>query len=158
MIVAYELSAHDDGTNMLGNETYTPPPSAGFHDWRFGKGGVAHPATCPTCGRKTDAEYINPRFRAKRRTRLNNVAQYVSCLGMTPPAVPGTGISRARGPGRQRRLGQLVGLNCVLCGERIPSTLDGRFCEGCQSPVHNDCVRPGSKCCCGTCGATTAVA
>jgi hypothetical protein len=68
MIVAYNLSAHDDGTYMLGNETYRPPRSAGFHDWRFGKDGVPHPATCPTCGRKTDPDYVNPKFRAKRRT------------------------------------------------------------------------------------------
>lgn len=67
MIVAYELSAHDDGTHMLGDETYCPPRSAGFHDWRFGKNGVPHPATCPRCGRKTDPEYVNPKFKAKRR-------------------------------------------------------------------------------------------
>jgi hypothetical protein len=68
MIVAYTLSAHDDGTHMLGDETYRPPRSAGFHDWRFGKDGVPHPATCPTCGRKTDSEYVNPKFKARRRT------------------------------------------------------------------------------------------
>jgi hypothetical protein len=68
MIVAYKLSAQDDGTHMLGNETFRAPRSAGFHDWRFGKDGVPHPATCPTCGRKTDPEYVNPEFKAKRRT------------------------------------------------------------------------------------------
>ena len=68
MIVAYELSAHDDGTHMLGEETYRLPCSAGFHDWRFGKDGMPHPATCPTCGRKIDPEYVNPKFKAKRRT------------------------------------------------------------------------------------------
>ena len=67
MIIAYVFSVHHDGTHMLGNETYRPPRSEGFHDWRFGKDGVAHPATCPTCGRKTDADYINPKFKAKRR-------------------------------------------------------------------------------------------
>lgn len=68
MILAYHFSPHDDGTHMLGKETYSLPRSAGFHDWRFGKNGVPHPATCPTCGRKTDPEYVNPHFRAKRRT------------------------------------------------------------------------------------------
>jgi hypothetical protein len=68
MIVAYELSPHDNDTHMLGNETYRPPRSAGFHDWRFGKEGTPHPATCPTCGRKTDPSYVNPKFKAKRRT------------------------------------------------------------------------------------------
>lgn len=68
MIVAYQCSVHADGTHMLGNETYRLPRSAGFHDWRFGKDGVPHPATCPTCGRKTDPEFVNPKFKAKRRT------------------------------------------------------------------------------------------
>jgi hypothetical protein len=53
---------------MLGNDTYCPPRSAGFHDWRFGKDGTPHPATCRTCGRKTDPKYVNPKFKAKRRT------------------------------------------------------------------------------------------
>ena len=68
MIVAYELCPHDNDTNMLGEETYCPPRSAGFHDWRFGQDGVPHPATCPTCGRKTDPDYVNPEYKAKRRT------------------------------------------------------------------------------------------
>lgn len=68
MIVAYEFCPHDNDTYMLGGETYRPPRSAGFHDWRFGKDGVPHPATCPTCGRKTDSEYVNPKFKTKRRT------------------------------------------------------------------------------------------
>jgi hypothetical protein len=68
MIIAYELCPHDNDTYMLGDDTYRPARSAGFHDWRFGKDGVPHPATCPTCGRKTDPEYVNPNFKAKRRT------------------------------------------------------------------------------------------
>src|SRR5262245_49189494 len=67
MIVAYELLADDDDSHMLGDETYRPPRSAGFHDWRFGKNGVPHPATCATCGRKTDPSYVNPEFKAKKR-------------------------------------------------------------------------------------------
>jgi hypothetical protein len=52
---------------------------------------------------------------------------------------------------------QLVGLSCVLCGERIGSIIDGRFCESCGCPIHNKCVRPtgdadrDSRC--ATCGA-----
>src|SRR5438874_13401914 len=68
MILAYQLCPHDNDTHMLGDETFRPPRSAGFHDWRFGKDGVPHPATCPTCGRKTDPDYVNPKFRPKRRT------------------------------------------------------------------------------------------
>lgn len=69
MILAYSMFAHDDDTNMLGDETYRPPRSAGFHDWRFGKDGVAHPATCATCGRKIDPTFINREFRAGKRKR-----------------------------------------------------------------------------------------
>ena len=68
MIIAYELCVYGDGTHMLGPDTYRPARAAGFHDWRFGKDGVPHPATCLTCGRKTNPEYINPKFKAKRRT------------------------------------------------------------------------------------------
>lgn len=67
MIVAFELSPHDNDTYMLGEETYRPPRSMGYHDWRFGKDGVAHPATCATCGRKTDSEFVDPKYKAKRR-------------------------------------------------------------------------------------------
>jgi hypothetical protein len=68
MILAYELCPHDNDTHMLGDETYRPRRSAGFHDWRFGKDGVPHPATCPICGRKTDSDFVNPKYKAKRRT------------------------------------------------------------------------------------------
>lgn len=67
MIIAYTISPHDDGTYMLGDETYRPSTSGGFHDWRFGKDGVAHSATCPTCGRRTDPTFINPEFKVKTR-------------------------------------------------------------------------------------------
>jgi hypothetical protein len=36
---------------------------------------------------------------------------------------------------------QLVGLRCAICRERIDSIIDGRFCDGCDYPVHNDCAR-----------------
>lgn len=61
MIIAYRFCVYDDDTHMLGPDTYRPPRTAGFHDWRFGKDGVPHPATCPNCGRKTDSEYVNPK-------------------------------------------------------------------------------------------------
>ncbi len=69
MIIAYHMSVHDDDTYMLGPDTYRMPPEAGFYDWRFGKDGVPHPATCPTCGRKIDLNYINPAFRVTKRRR-----------------------------------------------------------------------------------------
>ncbi|WP_410971682.1 hypothetical protein, partial [Salmonella sp. SAL4437] len=72
---------------------------------------------------------------------LNNIGRYLLCLGMAPPARPGTWVG-ARGRPGPRDLGQLVGQNCVRCGGRIPSTFDGRFCQECHSPVHHECARP----------------
>lgn len=69
MVIAYHLSVHDDGAHMLGPDTFRVPRDAGFYDWRFGCEGVPHPATCATCGRKTDAEFINPGFRVRKRSR-----------------------------------------------------------------------------------------
>lgn len=69
MVIAYHMSVHDDGTHMLGPDTYRVPRDAGYYDWRFGIDGIPHPATCPTCGRKTDTNYINPQFRVRRRRR-----------------------------------------------------------------------------------------
>src|SRR5262245_59206608 len=34
---------------------------------------------------------------------------------------------------------QIVGRNCVICHERIPSTIDGQFCPTCGCPIHNRC-------------------
>ena len=36
-------------------------------------------------------------------------------------------------------LPQLVGMSCAVCGQRIGSTIDGRFCGGCGNPVHDRC-------------------
>src|SRR5262249_48732484 len=40
---------------------------------------------------------------------------------------------------------QLVGTSCVLCGGRIDSILEGKFCSGCRYPVHHHCIRPGRQ-------------
>ncbi len=64
---AFELSGQDDGTYMLGGETYRPP--APQTDWRFGRLGHPHPATCPACGAKADKAYVDPLFRVKKRRR-----------------------------------------------------------------------------------------
>lgn len=69
MLVAYHMSVHDDGTHMLGPDTFRVPPNTGYYDWRFGRDGTPHAAACPTCGGKTDPDYINPQFRARRRGR-----------------------------------------------------------------------------------------
>lgn len=37
---------------------------------------------------------------------------------------------------------QLVDLSCALCGGRIGSVIDGRFCESCGCPVHMKCDSP----------------
>ncbi len=34
---------------------------------------------------------------------------------------------------------QLVGRDCVICNDRISSTLDAEFCESCGNPVHRSC-------------------
>jgi len=67
MIVAYRITPYDDDSFMLGDETYRSASPPTYHDWRFGKDGVPHPATCPTCGRKIDPDYVNPEFRANHR-------------------------------------------------------------------------------------------
>src|SRR5262249_31730646 len=64
---------------MLEGPTYRPARIEGFHDWRFGKDGVPHPATCPKCGSKTNPEYINPNFRPKKRRRDIN-STYDGCI------------------------------------------------------------------------------
>jgi hypothetical protein len=38
-------------------------------------------------------------------------------------------------------MAQLVGRNCVHCGERIADVLEGRFCVRCGSPIHNPCAK-----------------
>lgn len=68
MLIGYSLGAQDDDSYMLGEETYRPVGTA-FHDWRFGVAGVPHPATCGTCGRKTDPNFVSSRFRVRRRRR-----------------------------------------------------------------------------------------
>jgi hypothetical protein len=40
---------------------------------------------------------------------------------------------------------QLVGQNCAVCGNRIGSVVDGRFCEGCGNPVHDNCSKPAPE-------------
>jgi hypothetical protein len=69
-LLAYELDAQDDDSYMLGDDTYVPPGDRYlFHDWRFGKNGVPHPATCGTCGRKTSGDFIDPSLRVRKRRR-----------------------------------------------------------------------------------------
>ena len=50
-------------------------------------------------------------------------------------------------------MSQLVGRNCVRCGDRIPSELDARFCRACGSPVHDRCAVPADGVGCSGCGA-----
>lgn len=69
VILAYYMSIHNDDSYMLGSDTYRVRDEVGYYHWRFGVDGVPHAATCPTCGRKTDAEYINPAFRVHHRRR-----------------------------------------------------------------------------------------
>ena len=66
-ILAYELTGQDDDSYMLGEETFEPASAPG--DWRFGREGLPHPATCTVCGGKIDAGYVNPQYRVKKRRR-----------------------------------------------------------------------------------------
>jgi hypothetical protein len=56
-------------------------------------------------------------------------------------------------PAQVLRMPQLVGQNCVHCGQRIAGELDARFCRGCGAPVHDRCARPGMGSGCPQCGA-----
>src|SRR5262245_8660516 len=37
---------------------------------------------------------------------------------------------------------QLASFNCVACGRVINDKREGRFCERCGNPVHQDCLDP----------------
>ncbi|NVM90573.1 hypothetical protein FHT32_004230 [Variovorax sp. SG517] len=65
--LAYALDGHDDGSYMLGNETYKPDPENS--EWRFGSMGQPHPATCRGCGGKLESDYTNPGYRVRKRRR-----------------------------------------------------------------------------------------
>ena len=39
---------------------------------------------------------------------------------------------------------QLVGQLCVICGKKIGSIVDGRFCSECGCPIHGKCAQPGA--------------
>ena len=66
-VLAFELTGYDDGSYMLGNDTFKP--LAGASEWRFGRDGVPHTATCRECGGKINHEYVDPRYRVKKRRR-----------------------------------------------------------------------------------------
>jgi hypothetical protein len=66
-IVAYELRGQDDGSYMLGEETYHPVSTSSV--WHFGSTGDPHPATCSECGGKINLQYVNPQYRVKKRRR-----------------------------------------------------------------------------------------
>ncbi len=69
MIIGYMLTGHDNNSFMLGDETRKAetPEEREFFDWRFIQNGGQHPATCPKCGRKIDPNYINPKFKLKKK-------------------------------------------------------------------------------------------
>jgi hypothetical protein len=54
-------------------------------------------------------------------------------------------------------MAQLVGQNCVRCGERIPSELEARICHACNSPVHDRCALNIGESGCPACGAEVSV-
>lgn len=60
-------------------------------------------------------------------------------IPLTPP-----GLARLGSPPQSR---QLVGTNCVRCGQRISNELDSGFCRGCGWPIHNRCAVPAEGGC-----------
>jgi len=88
---------------------------------------------------------------------LHNVGRYLFCFRMRPPASDAPHARAVRMPGQPRVTRQLVGQNCVHCGERISCSLDGEFCLSCGSPAHINCVKPGNATGCPLCGAVSAV-
>lgn len=64
---AFALYGRDDDSYMLGEEKCESDRQTG--QWRFGSLGQPHPATCPQCGGKTDAGYVGPDYRVKKRRR-----------------------------------------------------------------------------------------
>ena len=67
MIVAYSISTDFNGSRMLG---YKSSPALAqpypLYGWRYILDGKLHPATCPTCGRKTDPDYVDPTFKVRK--------------------------------------------------------------------------------------------
>ena len=54
-------------------------------------------------------------------------------------------------------MAQIVGQPCTVCRKVIGWVGDSRFCEICERPVHNDCMKTGEAASdgCSGCGATT---
>ena len=69
-LIGYKLSGHDNDSYMLGEETRKAltDEERQYFDWRFVKDGNQHPATCPKCGRKLDADYVDPNFRLCKKS------------------------------------------------------------------------------------------
>jgi hypothetical protein len=69
MVIGYQFRGHDNDSYMLGEETRRAASEAEreFFDWRFTQNGEQHPATCPTCGRKVDRDYVSPSFKLRRK-------------------------------------------------------------------------------------------
>ena len=69
-VIGYSLSGHDNNSCMLGEETRRAltDEEREFFDWRFINNGGQHPATCSKCGRKIDHEYIDPKFRLRKKS------------------------------------------------------------------------------------------
>jgi len=68
-ILGWVVSVPDNDSYMLGDETekVVDPILCKSHDWRFMHKGRPHPATCQRCGRKIVGDYLNPKFRVKKR-------------------------------------------------------------------------------------------
>jgi hypothetical protein len=71
-----------------------------------------------------------------------------------------SGTSSAPAPEGAAARRQLVGSACVICGRRIVSTLEAKYCEACGKPVHCQCAAQAAEnvtaeSACATCGAVT---
>jgi hypothetical protein len=83
----------------------------------------------------------------------NDRRRLASALALKPEEFARLGVPSTRT--RPRSRAQLVGQNCVRCGQRIPHDLDSRFCRGCGSSVHDRCAVPVEGGGCPVCGSAT---
>ena len=69
MQVGKILLIYDNDSYMLGEETKTvsDPQLRHYMDWRFYINGELHPATCKVCGRVIDDNYLNPKFKLRKK-------------------------------------------------------------------------------------------
>lgn len=77
MLIGKFFLIYDNDSYMLGEETKNvdDPKLRKYMDWRFLVDGELHPATCRSCGRKIETNYLNPNFKLNKK-RMSLSATY----------------------------------------------------------------------------------